>query len=70
MKVVHVVALVLVIVGGLNWLLYGIDPKYNLVAMLLGQWSVVEKTVYILVGLSAAYLAVAHKAGCKDCSAM
>lgn len=52
------IALVLVIVGGLNWGLVGI-LNFNLVATLFGDMSVLARIVYALVGLSAVYLAVA-----------
>ena len=51
------IALVLVIVGGLNWGLVGIF-NFNLVATLFGDMSAVSKIVYALVGLAAVYLAV------------
>lgn len=51
------VALVLVIVGGLNWGLVGI-LNFNLVAALFGDMSALARIVYALVGLSAVYLAV------------
>ncbi|KKT59383.1 MAG: hypothetical protein UW54_C0027G0005 [Parcubacteria group bacterium GW2011_GWC1_44_26] len=69
MKALHVIAFVLVIVGGINWGLVGINPSYNLVSMLVGGWPVVEQVVYILVGLSAIYLAATHKGDCRTCSA-
>ncbi|MFA6190267.1 MAG: DUF378 domain-containing protein [Candidatus Staskawiczbacteria bacterium] len=50
------VALVLVIVGGLNWLLVAFG--WNLVTMLLGEGSALTNIVYVLVGLSAIYLVV------------
>ncbi len=50
------VALVLVIVGGLNWGLVG-ALNFNLVSALFGT-SVLAMIVYILVGLSAVYLLV------------
>jgi len=46
-------ALVLVIIGGLNWGLVAINPALDLVAMLQITWLV--KLVYALVGLSALY---------------
>ena len=49
------IALVLVIVGGLNWGLIGLF-NFNLVAALFGGMSAVSRVVYIVVGLSAAYL--------------
>lgn len=47
------IAWVLVIVGGLNWGLVGINAEWNLVEMLLGAWPMVVKVVYLLVGVSA-----------------
>lgn len=66
MKSLHIIAFILVIVGGLNWALYAFG--YNLVSMLVGAWPTVEKVVYVLVGLSAVYLAATHKGDCKACS--
>lgn len=51
-------ALVLLIVGGLNWGLIGAFD-IDLVAMLFGDMSVLSRIVYGLVGLSAIYVAVA-----------
>lgn len=64
MKALHAVAFILVIIGGLNWLLVGVA---NLdVVMYLG--ATLAKIVYILVGLSALYLIFTHKKDCKNCS--
>jgi len=49
------VALVLVIVGGLNWGLVG-ALNFDSVATLLGHMSMLSRAVYILVGLSAIYV--------------
>lgn len=57
MKVVNVIALVLIIVGGLNWGLVGLFD-YNLVDALFGEGSVLARVVYSLVGLAAVYKAV------------
>lgn len=54
---------ILLIVGGLNWGLVGIDPSYNLVSMLLGADTTAERAVYIIVGV-AALLAIYFKAMC------
>lgn len=67
MKYLHMVAFILVIVGGLNWGLTALG--FNVVNMIVGSWPVVEQVVYLLVGLSAIYLAVSHKSDCKMCSA-
>lgn len=60
-------AFVLVIVGGLNWGLTALG--WNVVNMILGSWPMVEQVVYILVGLSAVWLAVTHAKDCRTCSA-
>jgi uncharacterized membrane protein YuzA (DUF378 family) len=49
------VALILLIVGGLNWLLVGLF-SFDLVAAIFGVMSVVSVIVYVLVGLSALYV--------------
>jgi uncharacterized protein len=55
MKSLHLIALLLVIVGGLNWGLVGL-ANWNLVAALFGADSALSRIVYVLVGLSAAWL--------------
>jgi uncharacterized membrane protein YuzA (DUF378 family) len=67
MKGLHMIAWILVIIGGLNWGLTAIG--YNVVDMILGSWPTVEKLVYILVGLSAVYELFTHKSNCKQCNA-
>ena len=49
------IAMVLVIIGGLNWGLVAVF-NFDLVATLFGQMSVLSRIVYGLVGLSAVYL--------------
>ncbi len=49
-------ALVLVIVGGLNWGLVGI-LNFNLVSTLFGDMSALSRIVFALVGVSAIYVA-------------
>jgi uncharacterized membrane protein YuzA (DUF378 family) len=65
MKTVHVIAFVLVIIGGLNWLLVGLFTGWDL-AVYLGV--VIAKIIYILVGLSAVFELFTHKSSCKMCS--
>ncbi len=57
MKAMDVLAAVLLIVGGLNWGLFG-SFHFDLVATLLGPFSAVSRVVYLLVGLAALYQAV------------
>lgn len=51
MKVIDTLALILVIIGALNWGLIGIF-NFNLVDTLFGAMSVISKVIYILVGIS------------------
>lgn len=67
MKIVHIVSYALVIVGALNWGLVGLF-NYNLVNALLGSMPMVEKVVYILVGVAAVVSAATHMKDCKQCS--
>ncbi len=64
MKKVDVIAAVLLVVGGLNWALVG-AARFDLVAALFGmhfgETSVLSSVVYLLVGLSALYLALSWK---------
>jgi uncharacterized membrane protein YuzA (DUF378 family) len=46
-------AMVLLIIGGLNWLLVGLF-QYNLVTALFGE-NVIARLIYVLVGLAALY---------------
>lgn len=64
MKMLHMVAFVLVIVGGLNWLWVGLLGGMG-VGDFLG--ASLAQAVYVLVGLSAVYLIVFHKKDCKMC---
>ncbi|MBI4066554.1 DUF378 domain-containing protein [Candidatus Gottesmanbacteria bacterium] len=66
MKVLHMVAYMLLWVGGLNWGLVGLF-KFNLVNSLLGSMPALEMLVYVLVGLSTVYVVATHKNDCKVC---
>lgn len=57
MKTINIIALILVIVGALNWGLVGL-LNFDLVAAIFGAMSVLSRTVYTLVGIAAVYIAV------------
>lgn len=65
----HMVGFVLVIVGALNWGLVALFD-FNLVSAILGGYPMLERWVYILVGLSAVYIGATHMNDCKICSKM
>lgn len=52
MRAINSITLLLVIVGGLNWLLVGL-LDFDLVAALFGEMSPLSRIVYVLVGVSA-----------------
>ncbi|MEW8957224.1 DUF378 domain-containing protein [Clostridium sp.] len=54
MKTLDVIALLLVIIGAINWGLIGFF-QFDLVAALFGQLSAVSRTIYALVGLAGLY---------------
>ncbi|MFZ4648930.1 MAG: DUF378 domain-containing protein [Patescibacteria group bacterium] len=55
MKTIKIIALLLVIIGGLNWGLVGIF-NFDLVAAIFGNMATLSRIVYALVGLSAVWL--------------
>ncbi|MEO5690752.1 MAG: DUF378 domain-containing protein [Candidatus Saccharimonadales bacterium] len=57
MSTLTLVAVVLLIVGGLNWGLLGAFD-FNLVDTLFGEGSALTRIVYVLVGLAAVWKAV------------
>jgi uncharacterized membrane protein YuzA (DUF378 family) len=53
MRALNIITLLLIIVGGLNWLLVGLF-QFDLVAAIFGgQDAALARVVYVLVGLSA-----------------
>jgi uncharacterized membrane protein YuzA (DUF378 family) len=66
LKFLHGLAFVLVIVGGLNWLLVGLF-HWDVGMLFGGMSAIVSRIIYVLVGLSAIWLAVNHKKDCRWC---
>lgn len=65
MKALKMLALILVIVGGLNWGLVAL-LQFNLVAFIFTEGSLLANVVYTLVGISAVYTAIAILPEIKD----
>ncbi len=57
LNILDKVAIILVVVGGLNWLLVGLF-SWNLVSFIFGDMSALSRLIYGLVGLAAVYVAV------------
>lgn len=58
MRTVNVIAMALLVIGGLNWLLVGLF-SFDLVAAIfggeVGPRSTLSRIVYVIVGLAAVY---------------
>lgn len=51
MKTIDTIALILIIIGAINWGLIGFF-KFNLVDTIFGELSVISRIIYALVGIS------------------
>ena len=51
MKIIDKIALILIIIGAVNWGLIGFF-KFDLVSAIFGEMSVLSRIVYVLVGIS------------------
>ncbi len=65
-KLTHMIAFLLVIVGGLNLGFMGFF-EFNVIKLILGSIPIFENITYVLMGLSALYLLYAHKKDCRIC---
>lgn len=54
MKVLDVIAGILVIIGALNWGLFGAF-HIDVVAMIFGNMPMVARTIYVLIGVAGLY---------------
>lgn len=64
MKILHKIAFILLVIGGLNWLLIGV-ADLNVVTYL---GVTLARIVYVLVGLSTLVVLFTHKKDCKECA--
>lgn len=58
-RIVNWVALILVVVGGVNWGLVGL-ADFNLVTTIFGDGTVLTQVVYVLVAVAAVWMLVAE----------
>lgn len=66
MKSLHTITFVLLVIGGLNWLLVGFFG-WEIGKLFGGQMALISRIIYILVGLSAINEIIIHKGICKMC---
>ncbi|MBI5621318.1 DUF378 domain-containing protein [Candidatus Falkowbacteria bacterium] len=67
MKALHMITWILLLIGGLNWLAFGLFG-WDVGQLFGGMDAWFSRLVYILVGLSALFELFTHKAHCKYCS--
>jgi uncharacterized membrane protein YuzA (DUF378 family) len=63
----HKIAFVLLLIGGLNWLLVGLFQKDVFVMLGMDMSGTVARIVYVLVGVSAVAEIISHKSVCRMC---
>lgn len=66
MKSLHYLTFILLVIGGLNWLLVGLF-QWDIGQFFGGQDAAVSRIIYVLVGASAVYELAVHKSVCKVC---
>jgi uncharacterized protein len=62
----HKIAFLLLIVGGINWLLVGV-LGWDVGSLFGGMDAIISRIIYILVGLAALVELFTHKHNCKSC---
>ena len=67
MKAMHMVAFILLIVGGINWLLVGVFGSDIGEFLFGGMDAPVSRLIYVLVGVAAIYEMATHKKRCRAC---
>lgn len=60
MKTLNLLTFVLVVIGAINWTLFGV-MGVNLVGAVFGSSEVLVKLVYFLIGLSGVYMLSHYK---------
>jgi len=66
-KSLHQIAFVLLVIGGLNWLLVGLF-NWDIGMIFGGMGAIISRIIYLLVGLSAIYEVATHKSRCMNCN--
>ena len=66
MKGLHIVSFILLVIGGLNWLVLALF-NWEIGQLFGGMDAGVSTVIYVLVGLAALYEIFTHKANCRAC---
>lgn len=66
MKGLHMVTFTLLLIGGLNWLLVGLNI-WDIGNLFGGQSAPISRVIYVLVGVAALVELINHKRDCRLC---
>ncbi len=66
MKILHIAAFILLVVGGLNWGALALTG-WEIGQLFGGMDAIVSKVIYVLVGLAAVYEIAMHRGTCRAC---
>ncbi len=66
MKILHIAAFILLVVGGLNWGALALTG-WEIGQLFGGMDAIVSKVIYVLVGLAAVYEIATHRGSCREC---
>ena len=66
MKNLHKIAFLLLVIGGLNWLLVGLF-QWGIGDLFGGDGFLISRAIYLLVGISAIFELTTHKDSCRYC---
>ncbi len=68
MKAMHKIAFILLIIGGLNWLIVALAGKDLFQLLNMSMNSTLPRIVYLLVGLATLWEIFTHGKHCKACT--
>ena len=66
MKILHIITFTLLLIGGLNWGLFGL-MGWDISVWLGGMDSQMAKILYLAVGVSTVIVVATHGKDCKMC---
>ncbi len=64
----HKVTFILLVIGGLNWLVFGLSG-WDIGQLFGGMDQVVSKGIYVIVGIATLYEIACHRKLCRNCTA-
>lgn len=67
MKGLHTITFIVLLIGGINWLLVGLF-SWDVGMLFGGQQAAVSRLIYIVVGVAAILELATHKKYCKECT--